>query len=261
MELRSEQEQYRSKPLPVDPIFLTRKTEWGQKSLAHNARSQLTYEKGVACYERDMKKAITQLQNSKSYHTKVLNKLRERQMQICEEREKEEILKQAKQRYDNLAPILETKRFCGACARRPKSAKASTQVTVDGLLRSPKPEGFSSKFHQLTFSSYEQRQAPPKPLLRPQRSQSTQLKSVCFDGENSVSSEESGGRSIPSPVDGSNHKSGSEAYQRPLSPLRSYDSSIIPDSRSTIVRPKTGKPGTRILKSAQSELQHLLPNH
>ena len=263
MELQSDQEQYRARPLPVDPIFLTRKKEWGRNSLAHNARSQLTYDKDVACYERDMKKAVNQLQNSKSYHTQVLNKLRERQMQICKDREKEVMLKQAQHRYDK-APILETKRFCGACARRPKSAKASCQVTVDGLLRLPQNDHNSSKCKQLTFSSYEQRQTPPKPLIRRQRSHSAQLtgKAVCFDEKNSVSTEESGGRSIPSPIESSGINSDPQLQPRPVSPLRSYDSSIIPDRRNTALRPKTGKPRIRLQTSTKpNKLEHLLPNH
>lgn len=178
--------------------------------------------------------------------------MRERQMEICKNREKEGILKQAQHRYDK-APILETQRFCGACAQRPKSAKAGSQVTVDGLLRPPQQIQKKSHAHRLTFSTYEQRSTPPKPLLSRRRSKSA-IPSVGFTDSShessSLDTDESRSCSIPSPVEGETEGT---TFPRPVSPLRKYDSSIIPDHRLTInTRPKTSKSRVRLVASAVS---------
>lgn len=179
----------------------------------------------------------------------MLNQLRDRQMEIVQNRVKDEILKQAQQRYDR-APVLETKRFCGACARRPKSAKASTQVTVGGVIWPPKLARETSSCHRLTFSTYEQRESPPKPLLSRRKSYSTQVvnKSALFEDTPCLSPDDAVSRSIPSPVEG--------PLSRPMSPLRSYDSSVIPDRRHVpIKRAKTARVRTRLVMSARPKLQ------
>ena len=144
----------------ADPVAMTRNKLSARNALVRNSISQQSYEKKVASFEREKKKAVNQLQNSKSYHTQLFRQLRNRQLEILRNREKDQILMQAQSRY-NRAPVLETKRFCGACARRPKSAKAILQVTVDGLLKPPS----RSSCQSMTFSTFEHRAQPPKPFI------------------------------------------------------------------------------------------------
>lgn len=219
--------------MPVDPFFLTRKKDYGRKSLAQNSRSQIACEKNIQAYSRETKKALNLLQNSKSHHTKMLKTLQDRQMEICRNREQEQILIQAQSRYDRV-PVLETKRFCGACARRPKSAKASMQVTVDGLLRPGKQT--SSKCHLMTFSTYEHRTQPPKPLLKRKVKSAVVTPSVkpvcCHDdlqqysqaAEDILSAYSERVLTTPTSQD---------SVQRPrsISPMRTFDHSVIPDFR------------------------------
>jgi len=170
-------------PLSVDPFYLTGSKNMSRKSLTLNTHSQLTYEGNVQAYKREFKKTIHNLKNSRQHMMHSLQKIQDRQLQIAKDREKEAILIQAQHLYDK-SPILDTKRVCGACSTRPKSAKANTEVTISGLRR---PITANCKIHRMTFSAYEKRTTPPKPkLIRDAKTalpRVTSDRKVCFSDQ------------------------------------------------------------------------------
>lgn len=189
-------------------------------SLAHNSQNQQGCERNVQLYERELSKALNQLKNSKSHHTQALKQIQARQLQIVKDRDQRSLLIQAQCMYDN-SPILESKRICIACTKRPKSAKASIHASVDGLLR---PQANSKRFQRMTFSAYESRKMPPVPCLSRTSSTSTLSsgygkvvpKIVCFEDVKPVYSEPYNSRS-----------------STPAS-IRLFDSNLIPDSERVV---------------------------
>lgn len=200
----------------MDPTFLTRKKDWGRNSLAQNTRAQLKYDKDVEAINRETRKMVSQLQNSKSYHTGMLRKLQDRQMEICKSRIQEQILHQAQARYDKVH-VLETKRFCGACSRRPKSAIASSQISEDSIARLPSTS--HSKNHRTAFDSPADSRQPIKFVAK------RKVKSAVLPPRNCdrFVPEVFESRLVPSP-----EVTDEKDSHRPISPLRSFDFSPIP---------------------------------
>ena len=210
--------------LIVDPISVDSSKKWARKTLAENTRTQISCERKVELFDKEKKKALHQLQNSKSYYNELLKQTQDRQVAILKKREQEKILIQAQTRYNN-APVLETKRFCGACARRPKSAKAGFQVNVDGLIKLSS----ATNSHSLTFNAYEHLAQPPKPFIRRALSASAVPLSKSANHDEVLLLDFSGeevSKHPPSPAV-------TPPTSRPISPMRSFDLSSIPNFSRT----------------------------
>lgn len=215
------------KPLVLDPVSLGEKKQWARHSLAQHSRIQMNYEKKTASFERERKKAINQLRNSKSFYNKTLKQIQDRQMEICKSREKERLLIHSHFKYAQV-PVLETKRFCGACAQRPKSALPGSQVAADTVT--------SCSCRRITFNSYEHCAQPPKLFVK----RKTKSAGAAPSSVPSFAAPPVGGygrsartasgyrtdasRHLPSPVIPPESTS-----PRCISPMRSFDLSTIPD--------------------------------
>lgn len=212
-----------STPLLVDSVSLTRKNQSVRNSLAHNSRIQLSHEKNLAAFEREKKRAIHQLQNSKSYYDKTLKQMQDRQMEICKNREKERILIQAQSRYDKV-PILETERFCGACSRRPQSAMVIPRVPVGPFSPAHPPcscNNVSTSGLHGPRRSFVRRKTKSAGAVPSSSAPPLGLYNRFLQVESPGIMDDS--RHLPTPVD-------LTASPRPVSTMRSFDSTVIPDS-------------------------------